>query len=316
MKPLYETASRRVSGAGLLLAWLVLMIMGGPVGAAGDRPSDPVTGGVPRIKVFVSVLPQKYFVERVGGDAVEVDVLVGPGRNPATYEPTPRQMVSLGEAQLYFRIGVPFEVVWMDRIRAAHPRLQTVDCRDGIAVGERDFDQPTRRTNAHAARHPDGPDPHIWTDPALVKIVAGTIRDALIAAAPRHREQFEANYREFAADLDELDGEIRRILSDAGQRRFMVFHPAWGYFALAYGLEQIAIEHEGKTPAARSLTTLIEQARQEGIKVIFTQAQFSAQSAETLARAIGGRVVSLDPLAEPYLDNMRRVASAFAETLQ
>jgi zinc transport system substrate-binding protein len=251
----------------------------------------------------VSILPQKYFVEQVGGAQVAVSVMVGPGQSPETYEPTPRQMTALSDARLYFSIGVPFEHIWMKRILAANPALRQVPMQRGIAllplVGE-----------------PGGTDPHVWTSPLRVRIMAASIRDALIEADPGHRGEFETNYRAFIAQLDALDREIRTILAPARGKSFMVFHPAWGYFAKDYGLHQIPIEAEGKEPGGRSLARVIDLGRRERIKVIFVQAQFSRRMAETMAAAIGAGVVAVDPLAENYPQNLQQVARAFAAALK
>ncbi|MGQ9724685.1 MAG: metal ABC transporter solute-binding protein, Zn/Mn family [Tepidimonas sp.] len=269
--------------------------------------------------VFVSILPQKQMVERIGGEAVKVDVLVSPGQSPATYEPSPQQMVALSKAQLYFRIGVPFENTWMPRIQQAHPNLKVVDTRQGITL------LPiNRHDHAHAAEHGGDAaaagakrlDPHIWTSPPLVKQQAATIRDALIAMRPAEKARFDAGYAQYAAELDALDSELRQLLAGKAQRRFMVFHPAWGYLADAYGLQQIPIEVEGKEPSPQALARIIDRAKADGIRVIFVQKQFSRTAAEQVARAIGGEVVAIDPLAEDFVGNMREVGQALARGLK
>jgi zinc transport system substrate-binding protein len=142
--------------------------------------------------------------------------------------------------------------------------------------------------------------------------MAGNIRDVLTELDPAHGPEYASNYERFAAGLEELDRDIRSILDDPPNRKFLVFHPAWGYFAQTYGLIQVAIEKEGKEPGARGLGTLIEQARRERVGVIFVQPQFSKRSASRVARAIGGRVATIDPLAPDYADNLRRVARQIA----
>ena len=283
----------------------------------------PAWGGAAPLPVFVSILPQKYFVERIGGDQVKVAVLVGPGRSPATYEPTPKQMAELSQARLYFSIGVPFEAVWMKRLAANNPRMKVIDSRRGIqllpmASHHHHDDEKHPAGDPHPA-HDHGmglPDPHVWTSPARVRIMAESILEALIAAAPDHQAEFRANYQKFVADLDALEQEIRERLAKLTQRRFLVFHPSWGYFAHDFGLEQIAIESSGKEPGAKALAALIEQAKRDNIRVIFVQQQFSRTAAATVAAAIGGRVVAVDPLAENYFDNLRAVATAFVAAME
>ncbi|MBW2108755.1 MAG: zinc ABC transporter substrate-binding protein [Deltaproteobacteria bacterium] len=267
------------------------------------------------IRVFVSIAPQAYFVKRIGADHVNVEVMVGPGQSPATYEPRPRQMAALGQASLYFRIGVPFESVWMERIAKANPHLCVIDTRHGITL------LPIVPNNAHRAsarvNHAHGmDDPHIWLSPRLVKIQAQNICDALIEQDRIHETDYRKNLKAFCKDLDALDATIAGLLRSLKDRTFLVFHPSWGYFARDYGLEQIAIETEGKPPSARALTRIIELAKQKNIRVIFVQKQFSKRSARAVAQAIKARVIEVDPLAQDYFDNMKRLAQTLAETLR
>ena len=268
-----------------------------------------------KIKVFVSILPQAYFVERVGGDRVDVSVMVGPGQSPATYEPMPRQMVELGKAKLFFRIGVPFEDVWMDRISRVHPKIKVIDTRRGIQL------LPMKTHHRHEdTQHAEGrkgrKDPHIWLSLKLVKIQAKNICDALISVDAVCGEYYRKNLKVFHDDLDKLDVEIAQNLKGLGARKFMVFHPAWGYFARDYGLDQIPIEIGGKEPGARELANLIEVAKNDGIRIIFMQKQFSKKSAEAIAAAIGGRIIQIDPLSKDYLNNMKMIAETFRRVIQ
>jgi zinc transport system substrate-binding protein len=269
-----------------------------------------------KIKVFVSILPQAYFAERVGGERVDVSVLVGPGYSPATYEPTPRQMAELGKAKVYFRIGVPFEDVWMTRISGANPHMKVIDSRPPD-VEPRHINAYHFNKTKHLHHYSNGmKDPHIWLSLRLVKVQARNICRALISEDPAQRVYYQENLKAFHHDLDRLDAEIKKILENLKTRKFMAFHPAWGYFARDYGLEQIPIEVEGKEPSARTLAGIIKRARQEGIKVVFVQAQFSTRNAETVAQAIGGRIVQIDPLAKDYMKNMRKIAETFRKVIQ
>jgi zinc transport system substrate-binding protein len=282
--------------SGLLLALLCV-----PAAVAGPEQTS--------LPVFVSILPQKYFVEQVGGTHVEVSVLVGPGHSPATYEPTPGQMQALGQARLFVRIGVPFEDVWYPRIRETNPDMITLDAREDIPLRTMQGAHGVS-LNLHQGH---GKDPHIWTSPPLVKVMARHLRDRLSALDPMHAADYAQNFAGFSADLDALDQDIRDELAGLRSRRFMVFHPAWGYFADTYNLEQIPVEAEGKSPGPRTLALLIEQAKAENIRVLFVQEQFSQKAARTIARAIQGRVESVDALAYDYPQNLRRVTRLIAE---
>lgn len=288
-----------------LLALLTLLVA--PLaGAQEDKPL-----------VFVSVLPQQTFVERIGGERVRVRTLVQPGQSPHAYEPRPRQVTELAQADLYLRTGVSFEDAWLPRIRATNPRLRVVDLREGLPLlGLTDHhhdEHADDNDHDHDHEHPaDAPDPHVWTSPPLVKAMSVAIRDALIDLDPAGRETYVANQTAFAGELDALDAELRAMLKELPSRRFMVHHPAWGYFAHSYDLTQVAIEREGKEPGARALTALIEQARREGVRVILVQPQMNAKSAEQVARAIGGEVAVVDPLAADYAGSLRRLARLLA----
>lgn len=282
--------------------------------------------------VFVSIVPQKYFVEQIGRDRVHVRVMVQPGASPATYEPKPAQMADLSKARLYFSIGVPFEQAWLEKIAAANSAMTVVHTDRDI----RKFPMMSPHTHGDAHHHEssssrmppphtgstahDAPhgmaDPHIWLSPPLVKRQAETILAALQEIDPSHAGIYEANYQQFVAGIDELDHQLKTIFAGKQGLQFMVFHPSWGYFARAYGIEQVPIEIEGKDPKPAGLKALIHQAEARGIKVIFVQPQFSTRSAEVIAREIGGQVVFADPLAENWPDNLRNVAARFEAALK
>ena len=273
-------------------------------------PAAPLEAN--RISVFVSVLPQKYFVERIGDPHVDVSVMVGPGLSPEIYEPTPRQMTRLSQAHVYFCIGVPFEDAWMKRIAATNPSMRMVDCGQEFPTGST---STYGRDDAPDAESPSREDPHIWTSPKLVKGIAKHIRDALIEIDPAHRSEYERNHQGFIADLGRLDREIRALFANAQIRKFMVFHPSWEYFADTYGLEQIPIEIEGKQPGAKALARLIDLGKAEQLRAIFVQKQFDVSIAEAIASEIGAEIIQVDPLAENYMDNLRYVAQLFAHSM-
>jgi len=257
-----------------------------------------------RLSLFVSILPQAYFVERVGGSHVEVEVLVGPGQSPATFELTPKQMAKLTQADAYFRIGLPFEKRLVGKIQTALSDLRVVDTRQGIQL----------RTMEHE-HHNDGSDPHLWLDPMLVKVQAATVCEELCRLDPVNVDAYKKNLKAFKADLDEVDAKITQALEQLKGRKFYVFHPSYGYFGDAYGLTQVAVEVEGKEPSARRLAALIDQAKEDSVKVIFVQPQFSAKSAKAVAEAIGGVIVPIDPLARDYLKNLEDIAEKIARGL-
>jgi zinc transport system substrate-binding protein len=269
-----------------------------------------------KFQITVSILPQKYFVERIAGDGVNIDfdihVMIPPGHSPHTYAPTPRQMKDLSYCKLYFRIGyIPFETTWMKNIAANNPQMKIIDTSVGVDLIEAREDED----ELHQGHHHAGIEPHIWLSPRAVKIQAKHILDALIEIDRENQESYKENYRLFLLDIDQLDREIRSLLEKSGGRKFMVFHPAWSYLARDYGLEQLAIEEEGKAPNPGNLKKIIDIARRENILIIFVQQQVDTHSASAVAAEIGGRVVKLDPLAPDWLDNMKGIAEKISESV-
>jgi zinc transport system substrate-binding protein len=306
------TKARRTTGR-LEAALFVLFLAAGLVGCAPatERGDDRALG------VVVSILPQRTFVERIGGEHVTVSVMVEPGASPATYEPKPEQLKALTNAAAYFSIGVPFEDAWLTRIAQANQDMMVVDTIANIErmpmeahrLGETEGDAEERE------RAEGAPDPHVWLSPALVKVQVQAIYEALAQLDPAHRDAYGANLDAFIADIDEMEADIRETLAGLDSRKFIVFHPSWGYFARDFGLEQIPVEVGGQEPSARELAQLIEEAEEEGIRVVFAQPEFSTEAADTIAKEIDGEVLLISPLAPDWLDNMRKVAQTFADVL-
>ncbi len=248
-------------------------------------------------KVFVSIQPQKYFVERIGGKRVRVSVLVPPGADPHSFEPRPAAMVEMSRAAAWFTIGVPFEENLLPRLSSVNSALSIVHTEAGISrIGSG-----------------EGADPHIWLSPRRVRRQADAILKGLIKADPGGEKIYRSNAVRFQSELDALDRELATVFAGAGGRSFLVFHPSWGYLAADYGLRQIAIEIEGKEPKGADLARIIRTAREKGIRVVFVEPQFSSRSAKTIADSIGAKLVRADPLAANWADNMRKVARAFRQ---
>jgi zinc transport system substrate-binding protein len=289
-----------------LLLILLCIISGVSVVSAKERET-----------VFVSILPQKYFVQQISGDLLQVEVMVKPGASPATYEPKPSQMRNLSKSLLYFSVGVPFESVWLERLADVNPEMTIIHTDKDIhklamADHHDDGDDEGHDHEAQAT----GLDPHIWLSPVLVRKQAIIIGECLIGRFPEHESFFRKNLDDFLDRIDVLHRELQDTLKDQKGMRFMVFHPSWGYWAHEYGLEQVAVEVEGKNPKPAQLQELIEQARKENVHVIFAQPQFSIKSAKVIARELNGRVITIDPLAENWFENMRHVADIFKKTVQ
>ncbi|MFC2069195.1 metal ABC transporter solute-binding protein, Zn/Mn family [Chloroflexota bacterium] len=285
----------------LLLASLIVMV-------TGCEKTTETTG---KIGVVVTILPQAEFTEQVGGNRVEVTVMVPPGASPHTYEPVPSQMKALVEANLYVKVGsgVDFELVWMDKLIATNDTMLIVDCSQGITF------QGVTALGEGNDKHGDL-DPHIWTSPPNAAIMVRNIADSLIQIDSNNRNYYEQNRDAYLQKLEQLDNDIRYVLGGFQGDTFMIYHSAFGYFASEYGLTQLPIEADGKEPTVAGLQRLIEQARRHNITVVFAESQYSTQSAEVIAGEIGGQVILINPLARDYLTNMRIMVEKLVMTME
>ncbi|MBU4317930.1 MAG: zinc ABC transporter substrate-binding protein [Proteobacteria bacterium] len=267
------------------------------------------------MNVAVSILPQKYFTEKIAGDGAGVLVMVPKGANPETYEPKPRQMTELAGAQVYLAMDMPFESVWVKKFQAVNPRMKVFDITSGIEKISMAPDQGHRHYKHSGTIIKD---PHVWTSPLRVKILAKNIHSALCSVYPELEPVFSKNLQVFLKEIDALHLDLEKIFADQPEEKktFMAFHPAWGYFAKDYGLKQVAIECEGKNPSPAKLKEIIDEAKSLGIRVIFVQPQFSSKSAEVIARAIDGVIVPADPLAYEWEQNLRHQAETFKAALK
>jgi len=258
------------------------------------------------INVIVSILPEQTFVKSIGGDKVNVSLMVLPGNSPHTYEPKPSQMIDIAKADLYFAIDVEFEDVWLPKFQNLNTKMHIIDVADGITK--------MNMAKAHDNEHThEGQDPHIWTAPANVKIIANNIYAALVKQDPSNESYYKNNLDAFLTKINNTDAQIKQILSTLKESRtFMVFHPSWGYFAKAYDLKQIAVEVEGKSPKPRELVQLIKEAKAEKVKAIFTQPEFSDSAAKIIAKELHIPVVKVSPLAKEWSQNLLNIAKHIA----
>lgn len=263
------------------------------------------------INTVVSILPEKTFVEAIGGDKVNVALMVQPGNSPHTYEPKPSQMVSVAKADLYFAIDVEFEDVWLPKFMNLNSKMKIVDIAEHVE--KMHMSHAHSGHDSHDEHGHEGEDPHIWTSPKNVKIIAQNIYAALSSFDPQNADYYKANLQRFLTSIDKTDITIKEILSSLEKSRtFMVFHPSWGYFAKAYNLEQVAVEVEGKSPKPRELVHLIKEAKEEKVTAIFTQPEFSDSSAKIIANELGIPVVKATPLAPNWSENLISIAKTIA----
>jgi len=254
------------------------------------------------LTVMVSILPQVWFVEEIGGDQVRVEALVGPGHSPATFEPTTRQMVRLQAASAFFSAGVPFERGLLPRI-AANTDAPPVFGPRPAAGGHHNHD------------HAHGMDPHTWLDPVQAMAMADTMGRVLAELAPENADLFAQRTADLKVKLQHLNIEIANILKPVQGRTFYVFHPAYGHFAKAFGMHQVAVESDGHEPGPRQLAKVIDAIKENHAEVIIVQPQFSKKSSSAIARATGTEILVLDPLARRYDENLRIIARSLVQTL-
>ncbi|RXA18742.1 zinc ABC transporter substrate-binding protein [Methanosarcina sp. MSH10X1] len=332
-----------------ILPLLVLLTIGLSLFASGcTGPDDSRTNGntgqeVEAVEsdepiiVAVSVPPQAEFVEKVGGDKVKTVIVIPPGSDPHTYEPSPRELEDVSEASMYATVGsgMPFEEVWIERFRSTSSETLIVNSSNGIQLkelaahdheetgeehaGELEIDH-ANESEADHGNNDDGHDeseldPHIWTSPSNAKLMVENIYEGLVVIDPENKEYYAQNKNAYLVELDALDAKIRERLEGKKERNFMVYHPSWGYFAADYNLTMIPVEIEGKEPSAKDLAELIDLAKEKQVKVIFVQPQFSTRNAQAVAEGIDGEVIAVDPLAKDYIANMDRVSDAFARNL-
>lgn len=272
------------------------------------------TEATDRIGVAVTILPQADFVKSVGGEKVDITIMVPPGASPHTYEPTPSQITALSKAKMYAKVGsgVGFELVWLDKLVTTNTKMLVVDCSKGIELREM-----VGENEHEGEKHEHGAmDPHIWMSPLNAKIMVQNICNGLVQVDPDNMTYYEQNRDDYLQKLTKLDQDIRNGLSRITNRVFMAYHPAFGYFAKDYNLTMLLIEEEGKEPTAADIAHLIEQAKKHNIKVVFASPQFNPESARVIADAIDGQVVFIDPLAREYIVNLRILLDKLVQAME
>ena len=258
--------------------------------------------------IFVSILPLKYFADKIVGDNYKVEVTVPPGAGPETYSPTPKQMILLNEAQAYFSIGyLGFEQVWLESYKSSNPDLKVYPTSKRI-----DLIKDEHQDGDH--EHLQGVDPHIWSSPKSARLIAENIYTGMIQIDPEHGDTYLKNLYALLAGIATVDSTITKILAGASSKKFIIFHPALGYFARDYGLEQLSIEFEGKVPSPKHLQEVIDAAKSGNTKIVLIQKEFDKRNAEIIAQETGCRMLQIDPLDYNWPEQMIDIAKKLSET--
>lgn len=268
--------------------------------------------------VSVSLVPQKYWIDRLSGDAVDVNVMVVSGASHSTYEPTPQQMKHINSSQLYFRLGyIDFEQVWMEKFQNSNPDMKVVDLSEGFDL-ESVVAFPCSHDHGEGHNHHahTAVDPHIWLNPPMVKTMVERIARELRMLLPTDADSIRIREKEFLSEIDSLDAYISQCFSNLENRKFLLFHPALTWYALNYGLEQIVVEVDGKEPSASTMKQIIETVRNENIKVVMIQSEFSTDRAESIARETNAQIVHIEPMAYDWVANMYKLTKIIEQSLQ
>ncbi|HAQ20638.1 MAG TPA: cation ABC transporter substrate-binding protein [Prolixibacteraceae bacterium] len=259
--------------------------------------------------VSVSILPQKYFIEQIAGELLHVNVLVPPGSSPHNYSVLPSQMKDLAKSKVWLQIGLlTFEDAWKDKFAEINKNLVIVKCSEGIEpIAGSDHEE-----ESHGHEHAEAFDPHVWLAPAEVKTMAQNTLNALNSSFPEHATTFRHNYSRFISKIDSLSEQIEMKLAPLTNRNILIFHPALGYYARQFKLEQIPLELDGKEPSPKHMKTIVDLARDQNIRVIFIQKEFDAENALQLSREIGGEVITIDPLDYNWEKQMLDISEKIA----
>lgn len=260
-----------------------------------------------KIKVVASIAPLADFARQVGGEKVEVTLLLPPGASPHTYEPPPRMSQEIAKARVFVKIGAGLEF-WADKlVSATAPGVVTVTCSEGV-----DLIRIDDHDHGHDHKGTAGVDPHIWLDPLISVTIIGKIEKAFSKIDPQNSSYYKNNASAYIAKLSALDREIAERVKTFRTKEYVTFHPAWNYFSRRYGLRVVGVieESPGKEPTPKHLGRLLQTIRGFKTKVIFAEPQFSTRTAEAIAREAGAQVLILDPEGgqkgrETYIDMMR-----------
>lgn len=259
--------------------------------------------------IIVTIQPLKYLVEQITGDDFNVDILVPASASPETFEPTPKQLIAIDKAKFIFSTGlIDFETSLTERM----PNKENlINLSRGIELmkGSCSHNHSTTHhcDNEHCDHthnaHYHGIDPHIWTSPKELKVMAQNAYEAIIAEYSDSVKYTEA-YNVLIHNLNELDAECANLCKESSTEAFVIYHPALTYFARSYGLEQIAIEKDGKEPSAKHLVTIINEAKVKGVKCLLYQVQYPRSAVEVIAKDMGIECYEIDPLKENVVDNI------------
>lgn len=268
-----------------------------------------VFAGDEHITVAVSLQPYATLVKMVGGSRVNVVTLLPPGADPHNYEPKPAIIKAFSLAQIYFTDGSGLDKAWLPRFLGANKKVQVINIAKNMEW------MKMEEHEAHGHHHEEELDPHIWTSPYRVKILAQNVYQELKKIDSEHETYYISRIQETQKTLSKLERELNETVINMpiARRSFIVFHPSYGYLAKDCKLKQYAIEVNGKEPKPKDLAELIKMGRKNGVKTVFVQPQFSKRAAATIAKDLNAVVVETDPLDADFIGNTRKFIEALKE---
>ncbi|MCX7822463.1 MAG: zinc ABC transporter substrate-binding protein [Syntrophobacterales bacterium] len=259
----------------------------------------------PSVVVGVTIPPQKFFVEQIGGKRVQVVTMIPQGVDPHTYEPKPKDIEALKEAKAYLSLGeIEVEKIWLSRLKKLFPNMKIVNTSSDVAFLQSDHYHAGEVKEEHRGA---GKDPHVWLSPPLVMLQSRVIYKTLIEIDPEGRSLYDEGFRNWMSRLTNLDMELMSIFSPFKGKAFIIYHPAWAYFSEAYGIKQFAVEKEGKPPGPKDLKQLKNIVSQNNIRILFVTSETPQVSAKNIAEQLGLTLDLLNPLAYDWETNILTV---------
>lgn len=269
-------------------------------------------------QISVTIEPQRYFAEKIVGDRFQISTVVPNGQSPESYDPSPKQMIEIGQSIAYFQIGnIGFEQAWMDNIKKNNPETKFYDLSKGVKLIQLN-EEDTEEADHHEEdghehhHHHHGTDPHIWSSIEGAKIISQNILDAVIELDPDNKGFYEANYQKLSQEIEQTGNTIRQLLANKQGSAFIIYHPALTYFANENGLTQLCIEMDGKEPSPAQLKALVETAKKHQAQVIFIQQEFDQKNAEMISQETGCALKVINPLDYQWDKELINIAKALA----
>jgi len=270
-----------------------------------------------KLNVIVSIEPQRTFVKKVTGELADINVVIPEGYSPANYQPSPKEIQNISSGEVYFSIGVESEKSFiLPKLEDLNKEIEFIDLQkkvmekyEALHIDEDD--------NDHDHDHEEGEiDPHIWLSPKRVVTIVEVVRDYMIENDEVNKEEYNENAKKYIQELNKLNEDLVDTFKELETKAFIIYHPAFSYFASDYGLQMVTIEEDGKEATAKRIQKVVDFAIENDIKVVFYQNEFDSSQANIIANEIDGEVVEVAPLSGNYIENMYQIRDKFAEVLE